>query len=412
MARGARKHTSVKQRGKESSLNGMTVKWTDATTASGMIFSMTMEFDGFSKSEMPKSEFLFLSVAGLCINGHLDARQHKACGYVVLKRKRVSLEKFHAWYTHRVIGDYFKEIREKYGFTSREGIPECEMALVFSDSAVTNIKFLTRPEEMQRNFMNGQIHSKIGSKTTHVCQLMDNCDGFFTKRHAERTNMTGIALAAEIKQQLKELHDSGEFLLKAPRKLDAIIDCGATAPELQGKAYSKKKVVDAYVSVGLLDETTKTCPDIVKMMERFGHSHNDNAVKRNECLDRLPAIMKAQITDEMVKEEVYDKLLVDSDCNLLGNDWGLKSSSDIQSRAKILSNRSLLNEKLEDMMDDVEVQRQKMQLKISQARDVLNTNEAIEEKFQCMSKLPSRATVEDFAALNKKELIAFVTVRQ
>jgi hypothetical protein len=64
------------------------------------------------------------------------------------------------------------------------------------------------------------------------------------------------------------------------------------------------------------------------------------------------------------------------------------------------------------MMDDVEVQRQKMQLKISQARDVLNTNEAIEEKFQCMSKLPSRATVEDFAALNKKELIAFVTVGQ
>jgi hypothetical protein len=114
---------------------------------------------------------------------------------------------------------------------------------------------------------------------------------------------------------------------------------------LQGKAYSKKKVVDAYVSVGLLDERTKTCPDIFKMMERFGHSHNNNAIKRNEFLDRLPAIMKAQITDGMVKEEVYDKLLVDSDCDLLGNDWGLKSSSDIQSRAKILSNRSLLNEK-------------------------------------------------------------------
>jgi hypothetical protein len=108
MARGARKHTSAKQRGEESSLNGMTVKWTDATTASGMVFPMTMEFDGFSESEMPKSEFLFLSVAGLSINGHLDARQHKACGYVVLKRKGVSLEKFHAWYTHRVIGDYFK----------------------------------------------------------------------------------------------------------------------------------------------------------------------------------------------------------------------------------------------------------------------------------------------------------------
>jgi hypothetical protein len=34
---------------------------------------------------------------------------------------------------------------------------------------------------------------------------------------------------------------------------DAIIDCVATAPELQGKCYSKKKVQDSYVSVGMID---------------------------------------------------------------------------------------------------------------------------------------------------------------
>jgi hypothetical protein len=64
------------------------------------------------------------------------------------------------------------------------------------------------------------------------------------------------------------------------------------ASKLQGKAHTKNKVIDAHVAVHILDESTKTCPEIYKMMERLAHSHNDNVHKCNdEFLDRLPLIM-------------------------------------------------------------------------------------------------------------------------
>jgi hypothetical protein len=54
------------------------------------------------------------------------------------------------------------------------------------------------------------------------------------------------------------------------------------------------------------------------------------------------------------------------------------------------------------MMGDLENQRQCKHLKISQAKDTLNTIETVEQKLQAMSMAPNEATAEDSVALNKK----------
>ena len=75
-------------------------------------------------------------------------------------------------------------------------------------------------------------------------------------------------METEIRKLLEELRVQGRFLLNAPRKLETVIDCIATTPELQGKCYTKKKIQDAYVYIGMIDKETKTARNPYQMMAR------------------------------------------------------------------------------------------------------------------------------------------------
>jgi hypothetical protein len=206
--RGVRNHTSIKIRGEDSLCNGISVKWLDSTSASGSVFPMTMLFGGFEESVMPQDDFLFLDVAGLSVNGQLDARQHDAPGFVVLKKKGVSMQDFYSWYTNRVILPYYQVLREKHGLTNHAHIPEPEKARIWSDSDMTNIGAITAPQEMDRNYNNGLEFGKLGAKTTVFTQPMDNSNAFRTKKATDRKDMTDRALEIEITKQQKDLHDS------------------------------------------------------------------------------------------------------------------------------------------------------------------------------------------------------------
>jgi hypothetical protein len=172
LLQGVRNHASIKTRGEDILCNGISVKWLDCgTSASGSVFPMTsMLFGGFEESVMPQDDFVLfvIDVAGLSVNGQLDARQHDAPGLIVFKTKGVSMQEFFSWYTNRVTRlPYYQVLRERNELTNRVHIPEPENARrIWSDSDMTNIGAITAPQEMDWNYKNSLEFGKLGAKTT------------------------------------------------------------------------------------------------------------------------------------------------------------------------------------------------------------------------------------------------------
>jgi hypothetical protein len=134
-----------------------------------------MTFEGFTDTEMPTDDYIFLEVKGLSVNGQLDARQHDTNpGYVVsFKRKGApEIDFFRPWYHNEVILQYFCVIREKLGHTSHVSIPPEERLRLWSDSDMANIAYLANPVlEMSKNMSNGMDSAKIGAKSTAAAHV-------------------------------------------------------------------------------------------------------------------------------------------------------------------------------------------------------------------------------------------------
>lgn len=114
------------------------------------------------------------------------------------------------------------------------------------------------------------------------------------------------------------------------------MDCVVTAPALQGHCYTKEKIQESFVTTGLIDSVTTTCPDVYQMMARCGINFEKNLLHKQNFLNRLDAVMDQQVSHGWVSEDFYDLEQVPEDMDALGNIYSLTATSDVRSRAMVL----------------------------------------------------------------------------
>ncbi|KAG7368491.1 hypothetical protein IV203_031234 [Nitzschia inconspicua] len=112
---GLRKHTSIKKDGEELVCNGITVRWLDCGTASGVLLPIVQLFEGFDEAVMPKDDFLFLEVPGLSVNSTHDPdifQMMSKCGVDFEKnrlRRMNFLERLPDLVAEQVVSGYVSE---------------------------------------------------------------------------------------------------------------------------------------------------------------------------------------------------------------------------------------------------------------------------------------------------------------
>jgi len=265
------------------------------------------------------------------VNAHLDARMNDKPGYFVLKRTGVKMDEFFEWYENAIIYPNCRLVRQSY---SRVEIVDEEVDFslatrVWVDSDMGHINRILDLTVMERNLRRGIVYGKIGAKYTNVGQPQDLLSAFKVQRAISRT-ITAQGAETPLKMTL-ECGLAGlerEGRLDIPdRKKRAMIDIGATAPEVKGKAYTDKKTKEGWVAGGFADKATKTCPDLDGLIEAADVNFDKFPGGRVAFIASIPVCLAEMKRNGLVSEQHYDELGFPVDEDSQGNLWHLTAKS-------------------------------------------------------------------------------------
>ena len=66
----------------------------------------------------------------------------------------------------------------------------------------------------------------------------------------------------------KKMRREKTFMLSNTKE-NALKDCIATAPRMMALSFSKEGLVKSFVSAGMIDAKTNTCPDLYAIVDSF-----------------------------------------------------------------------------------------------------------------------------------------------
>jgi hypothetical protein len=404
------------------SFNGVTARWCDGIVASGHVLPFVLIFSSWDEKVMPTlpnddKPMIVLEIPGFCMGSQLIPGRLEP-GYVVLLRKGTSMKGFHRWYQDQILYKTYITLRNEYCPTgSAELIPQDEMALTWFDSDMTNTKETSSDEAVMKNQGRGMQFLKFGAKTTGMWQPCDVGEGFKTMKAAcKKTTVTidDAALEQRVKQRLTQLRNQGRFLLDGC-KLDAMVDCVATAPHTKNDAYSKKNNKMAFVRSGMLSSESEPCPNLYKIMQKSSIKWDSNQLLRQQFLDALPQCITEIIHHGFISEKVFDDLGIPKDKDRHGHDVERHGQSDVFGRAMAISTERTLISRQTKMIQDLEDQRHERIRKLRLYDGILGDADTCQEQLQKMADEKnikiSELALEDFQKLKRDYLKAFVGVR-
>jgi hypothetical protein len=210
--------------------------------------------------------------------------------------------------------------------------------------------------------------------------------------------------------------------LRLPPNKELIIKyCILSSPEILSKSYSSETIKNSYVSSGMLDAATQSCPCLFGIMKAFDINWKKLLGGKKWFMSKLKVYLQEMYLNCNISEQFYAKLDFPLDADNHNNKYILNSEKDHLCRSKILyhpkifaDKKSLIDTKLAAMDNDKTA-------KISTAEAILRENKRCELTFlEIMSLLlDSPITTEVFELLtidqimkaNVSMLSAFIKIR-
>ena len=136
-------------------------------------------------------------------------------------------------------------------------------------------------------------------------------------------------------------------LLLSTLKENALKDFLNTTPEMIAKSLSKHTLIQPFVSAGMIDEKSKTCPDMYAIIDSFKIDWSKVHGGKRWFIGILPQLMSEMFTYGEISEEFFNANDFPLDYDHDGNIWHLKSSADHLTRSKVLYHPTAIAKKQE-----------------------------------------------------------------
>jgi hypothetical protein len=218
------------------------------------------------------------------------------------------------------------------------------------------------------------------------------------------------------RRKLVAAFDAHKHIIKLKRsKRAALEDFLTCLPTTMMKAMTPGNIKKGFIENGMLDEATKTTPDLFRVLQTCGR--NVLSTEYDLFVKTYPTLCSYIEELGYVPESVLDELGYDQDIDMFGRERLLQAgiSTENQQRAKILSHkhsRELRMKRAQEL--DGKVRSKSLQLESKKAAILLD-NEKCEEAILKLttSRQIQGATMSDFGhrSVTKAFLQAFVHVR-
>ena len=159
---------------------------------------------------------------------------------------------------------------------------------------------------------------------------------------------------------------SKKFLVLPPRKLGAIIDCAATAPQVKAKAYSKQLIQKTFVDSGFTSGVDGA-PNVHAVLRASNVPFATNPSLKKLFFDSLLGCTSEMYVNGSISEVFFDSLgfPVDRDCE--GNIWELTSTSLVFARSQPIITCGRLQRRTAEVVKDLEEARNTRARKLQKA---------------------------------------------
>ena len=148
-----------------------------------------------------------------------------------------------------------------------------------------------------------------------------------------------------------------KVLILSPLKENALKDCISTAPVIFASAFNKDTMKKSFVDSGMLDEWTKSCPDLNGLIRSFKIDWTKVEGGQNWLITRLRSVVSQMYVNGEVPESCYDENDYPVDKDHDGKIWRLRSNADHLTRSKVLYHPIVIQKKMKDILICVQARR-------------------------------------------------------
>ena len=359
---------------------GIRIKFACGGSGGGFTYPICILVSNLSKSELPTDEFSVVPIQGLSINGHIDPRNEEI-GYLCLMGSNVPQKHFFDWFYKEVTCKTVLNIRKRYNPFSLpvgedEEVPIDQRFVMWGDSDIPYLQKMTSPENIDLSIKKGIYFAKIGAKITETSQPLDLGPFFKILKMAGR-HMTSVdtekPLSIIVDLLFKHLRREKKLLLSGLKET-ALKDLLITAPEMMAAAFTRKSMINSFVSSGMLDDKCKRCPDLSALINSFKVDWKKVNGGMKWFMDVLPLVVKTMFSEGEVNERFYDDHNFPLDKDHKGQVWRLNSNADHLSRSKVMYHSSVVAKKKEDIRLCLEAQISKELKEYRNANDIWERN--------------------------------------
>ena len=197
--------------------------------------------------------------------------------------------------------------------------------------------------------------------------------------------------------RFNKLKASGQLVL-CTRKLEAIIDCAATAPSVKGKAYSDDLVKRTYKDTGF-SSGFDCATNIYAVMASSNIPFDTEPVLKKLFLDSIRPCVAEMYATGCISEDLYKKLNfpLDKDCE--GNIWKLTSSALALARAQPITTWQALQNRNDTMVRSLEQARTNRVQKLQKARTILSLADECTRLLFEKANLPPTSDIKMIAEI-------------
>ena len=196
-----------------------------------------------------------------------------------------------------------------------------------------------------------------------------------------------------------------KVLILPTTKEMALKDCIATTPNMMAAAFSRDGIIKSFVSAGMIDHRTKTCPDLFALIDSFKIDWSVMKGGKQWIISRVPKILNQIFTHGEVPESWFEDNDFPLDKDHDGNVWRLCSNADHLTRSKVMYHHAVLSRKNEDIRICLHA-KQSIENRLQ-----VESNEYIELNKDCELKLTAMIALNtDVLSLSKEEVMQKATM--
>lgn len=413
----------------DTNKNGLRVRLTFTMTGSGLLAPLYVAVTGLNDRELKipddywDNDMFVVEVPGFCIGGGVNPYAQEV-GYVVFLRESVQKKggnqkiphKKFAHYHRTVFLPFVKKCREQLGYHDDDNeIPDELSAVSWCDGDIPQLSTIIQ-ESQQELDVEGKItsnkHSAARSGTEQPCDLSPVFRIIKAlQKVTTAMNDPPLGLKGTFVKLFTDLKD---ILCLRTMKKNALIDILTCLPGIVTKAAPKDNIQEGFVEGGMLDEKTKTCPDLYAILATCRR----HLTKEEERLvySSFPELLRYHLNHGHIPDIEFERLgfSVDLDVNGVEVRRPAGISCESYQRAKTLSHvyqRQLRRDYLQQLKEKLQGKANK---EVSRVRAILKiSNDCKDKILQSLENQTNleAATMAEFEACTVPQLKAFIHAR-